>query len=80
MHKILEDHYPPGGTIIRAMAARLEAGRHHQASYRQTPLVPLRIGHVYEINNQKQHSVMNKGNEGRINFIFDYIPPSKIQR
>lgn len=25
MHQILEDHYPPGGTIIRAMAARLEA-------------------------------------------------------
>jgi hypothetical protein len=38
------------------------------------------IGHVYEINNQKQHSVMNKGSEGRINFIFDYIPPTKIQR
>ena len=26
MHQVLEDHYPPGGTIIRAMAARLEAG------------------------------------------------------
>ena len=26
MHQILEDHYPRGGTIIRAMAARLEAG------------------------------------------------------
>ena len=26
MHQILGDHYPPGGTIIRAMAARLEAG------------------------------------------------------
>ena len=38
------------------------------------------IGQVDEINNQKQHSVINKGNEGRINFIFDYIPPSKIQR
>ena len=38
------------------------------------------IGNVYEINNQKQHSVMNKGDEGRINFIFDYIPPTKIQR
>ncbi len=32
------------------------------------------IGEVYEINNQKKHSVMNKGSEGRINFIFDYIP------
>ena len=38
------------------------------------------IGRVFEINNQKQHSVMNKGSEGRINFIFDYIPPTKIQR
>jgi len=38
------------------------------------------IGHVYEINNQKQHSVMNNGTEGRINFIFDYVPPSKISR
>ena len=38
------------------------------------------IGEVYEINNQKKHSVMNKGSEGRINFIFDYIPPNKIRR
>ena len=26
MHDILQDHYPIGGTIIRAMAARLEPG------------------------------------------------------
>jgi hypothetical protein len=26
MHQILADHYPLGGTIIRAMAARLQAG------------------------------------------------------
>ncbi len=32
------------------------------------------IGHVYEINNQKVHSVMNVGKEDRINFIFDYVP------
>ena len=38
------------------------------------------IGHVYEITNQRQHSVMNKGSEGRINLIFDYIRPTKIQR
>ncbi len=36
----------------------------------------LQVGQVYEINNQKQHSVMNKGKEDRISFIFDYIPPS----
>jgi hypothetical protein len=23
---------------------------------------------------------MNKGSEGRINFIFDYIPPAQISR
>ncbi len=38
------------------------------------------VGTVYEINNQKRHSVMNKGSEGRINFIFDYIPPAQIKR
>ena len=38
------------------------------------------IGRVYEINNQRKHSVMNKGEEGRINFIFDYIPPETISR
>ena len=105
MHKILEDHYPPGGTIIRAMAARLEAGgiikphtdKHHSFHYGHRIHIPIYsnprvrfmidgrprkmpIGHVYEINNQKQHSVMNKGDEGRINFIFDYIPPTNIQR
>ena len=40
----------------------------------------MQIGNVYEINNQKRHSVMNKGSEGRINFIFDYVPPEKIRR
>ena len=105
MHRILGDHYPPGGTIIRAMAARLEAGGiikpHHDkhpsfhAGHRihipiyTNPRVrfmidgraqKMAIGRVYEINNQKKHSVMNKGAEGRINFIFDYIPPEIISR
>ncbi len=34
-----------------------------------------KVGQAYEVNNQKQHSVMNKGDEVRITFIFDYIPP-----
>ena len=34
-----------------------------------------KVGQVYELNNQKQHSVVNKGAEDRITFIFDYIPP-----
>jgi len=33
------------------------------------------VGQAYEINNQKQHSVVNRGTEDRITFIFDYIPP-----
>jgi len=37
-----------------------------------------KIGQAYEINNQKQHSVVNKGDEDRITFIFDYIPPGPL--
>jgi hypothetical protein len=32
------------------------------------------LGHVYEINNQITHSVLNAGKEDRISFIFDYVP------
>ena len=35
-------------------------------------------GQAYEIANQKQHSVVNKGAEDRITFIFDYIPPGPL--
>ena len=105
MQQILSDHYPLGGTIIRAMAARLEAGgiiKTHRDSHPSfhyghrihipiytNPRVrfliegrpyPMEVGKVYEINNQKQHSVMNKGREGRINFIFDYVPPQHLGR
>ena len=38
----------------------------------------LKVGEAYEINNQKTHSVMNKGAEDRITFIFDYVPPGQI--
>lgn len=37
----------------------------------------LEVGHAYEINNQMNHSVMNRGKEDRITFIFDYLPPEK---
>ena len=105
MHKILHDHYPVGGTIIRAMAARLEPGgfiiphtdRHpsfHNGHRIHIPIstnskvrfmidgrpYQFEIGNVYEINNQMKHSVMNKGESSRINFIFDYVPPHKIDR
>ena len=33
---------------------------------------------AYEINNQAQHSVTNRGTEDRITFIFDYIPPGPL--
>ena len=99
MAKIIERFYPPGGTIIRAVAAKLVAGGsitpHTDSlksfSYGHRIHIPIttnklvrfmidghpyrfEIGHVYEINNQKIHSVMNAGKEDRISFIFDYIP------
>ena len=105
MHEILKDHYPIGGTIIRAMAARLEPGgfiiphtdMHPSFHHGHRIHIPIstnskvrfmidgrpyqfEIGNVYEINNQMKHSVMNKGESSRINFIFDYVPPEKINR
>ena len=105
MHEIVEKHYPAGGTIIRAMAAKLMAGgkitphrdSHPSFHYGHRIHVPIttnsrvrfmidgrpykfKVGEVYEINNQKQHSVMNKGTEDRITFIFDYVPPDHIDR
>jgi hypothetical protein len=99
MHGIIEQHLPPGGTIIRAMAAKLIAGgviQPHKdshpsfhASHRiHIPLSTnprvrftlggrprkLEVGQAYEINNQLTHSVMNKGKEDRVHFIFDYLP------
>jgi hypothetical protein len=100
MHEIIGRCYPPGGTSIRAMAARLLAGgrivphRDAHASFAaghriHVPIstnprvrfmidgrpLQMEIGQAYEINNQKTHSVMNKGASDRINFIFDYVPP-----
>ena len=99
MHAIIRNWYPPGGTIIRAMAAKLLAGGRilpHRDSHPSfgvghrihVPIVTnprvrfmidgrpyqLEVGQAYEINNQKTHSVMNKGTTDRINFIFDYVP------
>jgi hypothetical protein len=37
-----------------------------------------KLGQAYEINNLKQHSVVNKGDEDRLTFIFDYIPPGAL--
>ena len=38
------------------------------------------IGKAYELNNQIQHSVINKGKDDRINFIFDYVPPAELEK
>jgi len=103
MTGIIKNHYQPGGTIIRAMAAKLLPGEvisphrdahpsfHHghriHVPIKTNPRVrfmiagrpyKMKVGEAYEINNQKTHSVMNKGVEERINFIFDYVPPNLI--
>lgn len=105
MHAILNAHYPAGGTIIRAMAAKLPAGgiikphvdRHpsfHAGHRIHVPLTTnprvrfmidgrpyqLAVGRAFEINNQRTHSVMNKGATDRITLIFDYLPPDFIGR
>lgn len=105
MHDIIGRFYPPGGTIIRAMAAKLLSGaiiRPHRDSHPSfhhghrihVPITTnprvrfmidgrphqLKVGQAYEINNQKIHSVMNKGTEDRITFIFDYVPPHFLGR
>jgi aspartyl/asparaginyl beta-hydroxylase (cupin superfamily) len=104
MHEIIRRAYPPGGTVVRAMVAKLLAGAkilphrdsHPSFSYGHRIHVPIttnprvrfmidgrpyqmEIGQAYEINNQKVHSVMNKGAEDRISFIFDYFPPGVFQ-
>ena len=105
MHDIIDRHYPKGGTIVRAMAAKLLAGgkiRPHTDTHPSFHIghrihVPittnprvrfmidgrphrLEVGKAYEINNQKNHSVMNKGTEDRITFIFDYVPPDQLAK
>lgn len=105
IHEIIEAHYPPGGTVIRAMAAKLLAGgkisphvdshpSFHRGHRIHVPITTnsrvrfmidgrphrLKVGQAYEINNQKTHSVMNKGREDRITFIFDYLPPGELGR
>lgn len=103
MDDIISRLYPTGGTVIRAMAAKLLAGKkitphvdRHPSFHRGHRIhIPIttnprvrfmidgqpyqfKIGEAYEINNQKTHSVMNKGDEDRITFIFDYVPPDAV--
>lgn len=103
MDEILARHYPKGGTIIRAMAAKLLAGGNvsphvdvhpsfHCGHRIHVPITTnprvrfmidgrpyqFQVGQVYELNNQMKHSVMNKGSDDRITFIFDYVPPGPL--
>jgi hypothetical protein len=103
MNDIISRHYEPGGTVIRAMAAKLVAGgkitphvdRHPSFHHGHRIHVPIstnprvrfmidgrpyqfKVGEAYEINNQLTHSVMNKGSEDRITFIFDYVPREQV--
>ncbi len=103
MNEIIKRFYAPGGTVIRAMAAKLLAesvitphtdkhpsfhcGHRIHVPITTNPRVrfmidgqqyQFKVGEAYEINNQKMHSVMNKGAEDRITFIFDYVPAEQI--
>jgi hypothetical protein len=104
MHDIIDRCYPKGGTIIRAMAAKLLAGgkitphtdTHPSFHIGHRIHVPIttnprvrfmidgrphrfEVGKAYEINNQMNHSVANKGTDDRITFIFDYVPPEQLE-
>lgn len=104
MNHIISRHYEPGGTVIRAMAAKLVAGgkimphvdlhpSFHAGHRIHVPITTnprvrfmidgqpylFKVGEAYEINNQKTHSVMNKGSEDRITFIFDYVPRDLVE-
>ena len=103
MEGLIAKHYSAGGTVIRAMAAKLVVGgiiKPHtdtHASFHHTHRIhvpittnsrvrfmidgkphQLQVGKAYEVNNQLRHSVMNKGSEDRITFIFDYMPASQV--
>jgi hypothetical protein len=105
MHDLIERFYAPGGTIIRAMAAKLLAGAvikphcdshpsFHSGHRIHVPITTnprvrfhidgrpyqFEVGRAYEINNQLMHSVMNRGVDDRITFIFDYVPPHILGR
>ncbi len=82
---------PPGGRI----APHFDAHQTFRVSHRiHVPITTnprvrfmidgrpyqFQVGQAYELNNQLTHSVMNSGKEGRITFIFDYLPPDAIRR
>ena len=105
MNQIINSNYQPGGTVIRAMAAKLLPGENIASHWDKHPSfhcghrihLPIKtnsrvrfnidgfpyqfnVGEAYELNNQKTHSVINKGAEERIHFIFDYVPLSELEK
>jgi hypothetical protein len=103
IERIILHHYTPGGTILRAMVAKLLPGevilphrdRHpsyHCSHHIHVPIktnpgvrfiidgrpYAMKVGEAYEINNQKDHNVMNKGDEEQIHLMFDYLPLNLI--
>ena len=105
MNEIIQSNYNPGGTVIRAMAAKLLPGENIASHWDSHPSfhcghrihLPIKtnsrvrfnidgfpyqfnVGEAYELNNQKTHSVINKGAEERIHFIFDYVPLSELEK
>ena len=42
--------------------------------------VTMDVGKAYEINNQMVHGVHNGGDQDRIHFIFDYVPPDQVEK
>jgi Aspartyl/Asparaginyl beta-hydroxylase len=43
-------------------------------------VVPMREGHVVEINNQREHYVTNAGKDDRVHVIFDYATSDDLAR
>lgn len=105
MTQIIEQYYQPGGTVIRAVLAKLDPGAiikphidtHPSFAVAHRIHVPiatndkvrfmingkphhLQTERIYEVNNLKNHSVMNKGKTSRITFIFDYVPPEQMHK
>jgi len=87
MRHIIENFYPAGGTVMHRDTHQTFTHSHRiHIPITTNPGVRFMIngrphrfmvGNAYEINNQKNHSVMNSGTEDRITFIFDYLPPKK---
>lgn len=80
---------PPGGRITPHRDKHRSFHRSHRVHVPLTTNARVRfvvdgvphrftVGHAFEIDNQKSHSVMNNGESHRIHFLFDYLPPAQL--